>query len=64
LPPFTELASSPVSVPSMNERDGSIYYFCQDLVAKAFFFDTKGYPACFHVNKKRCQPEAANDRLG
>jgi hypothetical protein len=63
-PPLKELVSSPDSVPSMNERDGLLWDFGQDLVAKGFVLDTKGYSACFRVNKKQCQQEAANDSLG
>jgi len=48
-----ELAASPDVVPDLNERDGLLWDYARFLTSKGFVVDTKGYSACFRVNKKQ-----------
>jgi hydroxymethylpyrimidine pyrophosphatase-like HAD family hydrolase len=48
-----DLASNPTKMPSLNERDGLLWDFARNLITKGYVLDTKGYSACFRVNKKQ-----------
>jgi hypothetical protein len=48
-----ELASDPAKLPKVKERDGLLWDFARDLLDKGYVLDTKGYSACFRVNKKQ-----------
>lgn len=58
-PSLKELARNPAQVKELKERDGLLWDFARDLVHKGFVLDTKGYSACFRVNRK--QQETVSD---
>ncbi|KAG7365433.1 haloacid dehalogenase-like hydrolase [Nitzschia inconspicua] len=52
-PDLKELAKNPSLVKPLKERDGLLWDFARDLVHKGYVLDTKGYSACFRVNRKQ-----------
>jgi hydroxymethylpyrimidine pyrophosphatase-like HAD family hydrolase len=56
-PPPTNLKElaiqNPKQVKELKERDGLLWDFARDLVGRGLVVDTKGYSACFRVNRKQ-----------
>ena len=52
-PDLKTLERNPSSTKELKEKDGLLWDFARDLVHKGFVLDTKGYSACFRVNKKQ-----------
>ena len=47
-----DLAINPGLQADINERNGLLWDFARSLAARGYVLDTKGYSACFRVNKK------------
>jgi hydroxymethylpyrimidine pyrophosphatase-like HAD family hydrolase len=52
-PDLKELERHPCSTNKLKEKDGLLWDFARNLAHKGFVLDTKGYSACFRVNKKQ-----------
>ncbi|KAL3910916.1 MAG: hypothetical protein SGILL_007497 [Bacillariaceae sp.] len=50
---LNELAKRSPITKELKERDGLLWDFARHLESKGFVLDTKGYSACFRVNKKQ-----------
>jgi hydroxymethylpyrimidine pyrophosphatase-like HAD family hydrolase len=50
-PNLKELERNPSSTKELKEKDGLLWDFARDLAHRGFVVDTKGYSACFRVNK-------------
>jgi hypothetical protein len=60
-PSMKELAKNPSKTKDIRERDGLLWDFARILSFKGFVLDTKGYSACFRVNKKQQDPSSVSD---
>jgi hydroxymethylpyrimidine pyrophosphatase-like HAD family hydrolase len=52
-PSLKELYRDPSKTKELKERDGLLWDFARHLIHKGFILDTKGYSACFRVNRKQ-----------
>lgn len=62
-PTLKELSSRPDKVPSVDEREGLLWDFAKHLVSKGYVLDTKGYSACFRVNRKQQNPDMTDEKF-